>query len=186
MSDMDEEWSQLKVTNQESLDEIRAYMKDLERRLQQVNDSAGDTSAKFSVLSWRVSDLENAATVPTATDPRPPPGPHEGAKDSESVENYFRQEASQARADDYHFAQQNARHSQRPAPRPPQRPNVRTPLATQAPPQGEPPLDDIEQEVLTLLMSQCNYVPRNGCLLGPYRFARELSKTLQQARLKGP
>ena len=183
---MDEEWSQLNVINQEAFDEIRTYMKDVEHRLKEVSDSAVDTSTKFTLLSWKVEDLEKAATVPTATDPTPPPGPHEEAKDSESIENYFRQEASQARADDYHFAQQNASPSQRPAPRPPQRPNVRTPLATQAPPQGEPPLDDIEQEVLTLLMSQCNYVPRNGCLLGPYRFARELSKTLQQARLKGP
>ena len=83
-------------------------MKEFESRLKEAKDSADNTSTKVTVLSWRVDDIETAATVPTATDTRPPPEAHEEAKDSESVENYFRQEANQARADDYHFAQQNS------------------------------------------------------------------------------
>ena len=47
MTDIDEEWSQLKATNRESLDEIRAVMKEFDRRLHQLNDTAGDTGPSF-------------------------------------------------------------------------------------------------------------------------------------------
>jgi len=141
---MDEEWSQQKLTYQETFDEVQTYMKDLEHRLKV---SAIDTSAKVTALSWKVDDLEKAATVPTGTDPRPPPEAHEEAKDSESVENYFRQEANQARAEDYdQFAQQNIRRNQPSATRSTPRPTSKTTSTTPATTPPESPLDELEEE----------------------------------------
>ena len=76
----------MKASNRETLNEIRDVTKELERRLHQINYMAGETSNRVITLSGRVSTLENAAAVPT-----PPTGPHEEAKDSDSVENYSHQ-----------------------------------------------------------------------------------------------
>ena len=78
MSDPNDEWSQMKASTRETLNGIRDITKELERRLHQINDTAGETSNRVFTLSGRVSTLENAAAVPT-----PPTGPDEEAKDRE-------------------------------------------------------------------------------------------------------